>query len=379
MKNIIYIIDPQSVNSLANYDWHMIENIIDVEIHFFGNTRYNGKDFKQNVKFTPIYKYSKYSNPVLKAISYFISLIKIFFWGIRERPKAFHMQWIRVWILDWLFIRCFKSILKTQFIFTVHNILPRNRNRKTFYHFKKLYHFSDRLVVHTETTKNDLEKKFNVSSSIIIVMPHGLLEMNISEVELKDAEQTLNEKYKFSDKIVFGALGVQSPYKGTDLLIDAWIKSKELSTSTHSILLIAGKSSGINIPDNLPNNIVIISRLLSNAEFKYLLNRTDVMVLPYREIDQSGVLLSLINEEKPYCCTRAGELSRPIEQEDIGWIIEKCDEKSIAKVLTEINNNSSSITDKKNCSEGWKNLKDKYSWKRSNEILRHLYLDLLHK
>lgn len=379
MRNKVYIIDPQSVNSLAAYDWNMIADIHNIDIHFFGNENYNDNAFNQNVIFTPIFKYSKYSNPFLKGFSYLLSLLIIFFYGIKERPMILHLQWLRIWILDWWFIRFFKCILKTKFIFTVHNILPRKRNKNTFKRFHKLYEFADILIVHTQTSKNKLEKKFQIIPEKIIVMPHGILEMKVSIEKLKEAEERLNANHIFDNKIIFGALGVQNPYKGTDLLIKAWRESSVLSTAQNAILLIAGKPSGMDIPTDLPDNLLVIPRLLSNEEFKYLIDRVDVMVLPYREIEQSGVLLSLINENKPYCCTDAGELAKPIESEGIGWKIENCSETAIAQTLINILMNPTSIYEKKYNEVGWERLKDKYSWKQSNRILTNIYLKLLGK
>lgn len=377
MKRLIFIIDPQSINSLATYDWCMLENIRDIKIHLFGNTDYNEKKFNENVTFSPIFRYNHYDNKILKGLSYAYSLLIILYCGIKERPNVFHLQWIRIWLLDWIFIFFFKRYLYCKFIFTVHNILPRKKTKKTKKHFDKLYNFADLLIVHTETTKINLINIFGIELSKIVVMPHGILNIEVKDSELKNVQYYFENQYKLKDKIIFSSLGVQTFYKGTDLLIEAWNNSKLLSHSSKAVLLIAGKFADLRIPTELADNIIIIPKLLSNAEFKYLLNRTDIMVLPYREIEQSGVLLTLINEGKPYCSTRVGELIKPIESHDIGWIIEECTSSSISSTLEDILNNPESISIKSNNKSAWSKLKDLYSWKKSNEILRKAYLKLL--
>ena len=377
MSKIVYVIDPQSVNSLAAYDRCMLDGITDLSIHFFGNSGYNDGPLHANVKFTPVFRYGKFNNSVLKGISYLWSLLVIICYAIFERPAIAHFQWIRVWVLDWMLIQLLKKCIDTKIVFTVHNILPRKRGKNTYSRFKRLYNFADILIAHTETSKLDLETQFMLPANKIVIMPHGLIEMRVAEEKLIESEKRINEKYNLRGKTIFGALGVQSPYKGTDILIEAWTGNSVLSQRDDIILLIAGKPSDLIIPEILPKNIIVMAELLSNSDFKYLLQRTDVMLLPYRAIEQSGVLLSLIHEMKPYCCTNVGELTKPFETADVGWIIPEVTDMAISEVLEKIVNDKSIIEEKKNNVQGWRALQHIYSWNNSNRILRSIYINLL--
>lgn len=377
MEKLIYIIDPQSINSLATYDRCMIEGIRDLNIHYFCNEEYNDEKLNKNVIVHPVFKYSKYSNTILKGLSYFISMLTIICYAIFERPRISHFQWIRVWYIDWPIIFFLKRIIKTKIIFTVHNILPRKQKKNTFVRFKKLYDFADCLIVHTKTTQNDLISQFGITRNKIVVMPHGIIKLKVDDDELAKSGRILEQKYDFNDKIVFAALGVQCPYKGTDLLLKAWIGTPELRDRKDLLLLIAGKPSGIDFPTEIPENVIIIPNLLNNPDFTYLMKRADVIMLPYRTIEQSGVLLSLINEHKPYCCTRVGELAKPFEYANVGWIIPEVNPEAIAKTLIEIVEHPEDIVAKKNDIEGWSRLENMYSWSNSNAILRETYLQIM--
>lgn len=377
MDKCIFVIDPQSVNSLARYDYCMLEKVLKPKIFFFGNKAYNDDEFNPNVRFFPIFTYTNYKNCFFKGLSYTLSLIVILIYAFRYRPAAFHMQWIRLWEIDWLFIRTLINIIGCKLIFTVHNILPRKCNAKIERRYSALYHRANKLIAHTETSKNAIIQKFSVSELNIIVMPHGILEMKVNPYELKVTEFNLEQKYKFGNKLIFSSLGVQSKYKGTDLLLKAWCSSPILMKDDNKILLIAGKPSDIDFPKSLPKNVIIIPRLLSNAEFKWLLRRTDVMVLPYRAIDQSGVLLSLIQYRKPYCATNVGELQLPLNHADVGWKIDKITAVSISKVLEKIVLNPDEIVKKKNNVHGWMELLEMNSWENSNRILSELYLQYI--
>lgn len=376
MNKRIFLIDPQSVNSLATYDKCMIENIKNFEFFFFGNADFNEKPLNHNVRFYPVFTYTQHRNKILKGISYIFSLSLIFLHGLQIRPAIIHLQWIRIWKADWLMLKFFKKILGSKIIFTVHNILPRKRNKNCETHFKKLYNFADLLVAHTETTKRNLEKTFDIVPEKIIVMPHGVINMKVSEKDLLDSKEKFEKEYHFENKIIFGALGVQGYYKGTDLLIDAWENTEELKRNKNIILLIAGKNACSRHCAELSDNVIVLSELLSNPDFLYLMRRTDVMVLPYREIDQSGVLLSLINEHKPYCSTNVGELQRPFEIAEVGWKIPDISSISIAGILKQIVKEPASITIRKQNNKGWEKINDEYSWRKSNIILAEAYESL---
>ena len=377
MNNRIFLIDHQSFNSLAAYDRCMIEGIDDFEFFFFGNENNKDRPDKKNVHYYPVFRYNRYKNNILRGLSYVMSLLIIMYYGIRIRPLAIHLQWIRVWIADWTMIKIFKNCLKSKFVFTVHNLLPRNNKPQNRKHFTTLYHFADLLIAHTETTKKDLIEDFNVDPNKITVMPHGLLEVPVSDEELEESKNKYENLYGFGDKLIFAALGAQSSYKGTDLAIEAWRNNSDLVNNKNLVLLVAGKNIDLQFPKELPENIILISEMISNPDFKYLLRRTDVMVLPYRIIDQSGLLLSLIMERKPYCSTQVGELTKPFEIADVGWIIPEITSESIADTILKIAENPESIATKKANEEGWTRLQREYSWQRSNEILSDAYQKLM--
>ncbi|MDE6109527.1 MAG: hypothetical protein K2F72_04490, partial [Muribaculaceae bacterium] len=95
--------------------------------------------------------------------------------------------------------------------------------------------------------------------------------------------------------------------------------------------------------------------------------------LPYREIDQSGFLLSILNENAPYCCTNVGELIAPLKIADIGWNLGKPEEKTIGKNLELIVSNPAEIYSKKKNLEGWKKIHSLFGWDTSALVLKSLY------
>lgn len=372
----VFFIDSQSYHNLSIYDYRILSRI-SLPVHFFGSKLYDYKSLPENIYFTKTFNYSLKKNSIAKSLSYAFSMLTILFFGIKERPRIYHFQWTKIFYIDYIVPYLLKKLFQSKIIFTVHNILPRERNQNTVKRFKKLYRFCDYLIAHTDTTKKELINQFEISPDKIIVMPHGLLDINVDNLKYEKCLNQFRNSLDVKDKLLISLLGTQSYYKGTDLLVDAWSNSALLSKNEKVQLIIAGKSNLEKEFENLPENIKILNRILSNEEFKALIKLSDLIVLPYREIDQSGFLLSILNECVPYCSTNVGELTAPLTIADIGWDLGSPDEKSIAKALELIVQNPTVILSKKENIDGWNKIHIKLGWDSSVNILRTLYKELL--
>jgi glycosyltransferase involved in cell wall biosynthesis len=168
-----------------------------------------------------------------------------------------------------------------------------------------IYKKIDKIIVHADKTKQDLFIKFNIDKNKIEVIPHGLLEIKNEKVTDLDVYNKMN-----FNKIIISFLGNISIYKGIDYLINAW---NSINTKINNIqLIIAGKGdlSKYKIISN-KDNVIIDNRFLSDTEFYTYLKYSDIIILPYREISQSGVLLSALTEKKLIIATDKGGLGEP--------------------------------------------------------------------
>lgn len=376
----IFFIDPQSYYNLSIYDYSLLSRLREYNIFFFGSTLYDYLPLPANIRFIKLFRYSKYKSPWLKALSYSLSLVSLFYYCIKYRPKIFHFQWIRIFSFDYFIIRLLHIFWKTKIIFTVHDILPRKKLDKAKNEFQKLYNFCDILIAHTQTTKHELIEKFNIPSNKIVVMPHGVLDINVEKKELENTITEIKAKYNIAKKdIIVTCLGAWREYKGTDLLFDGWASSSLISSNPNLHLFIAGANNGKVISGkNIPSNIHCISRPITNAEFKAFLKLSDLSVLPYRMIDQSGLLLSIIQEHIPYCATDVGELTAPLKLGNIGWVIPEITVESVRKTLEQILNNVPNLLLIKKSSE-WGKVETAYSWDKSAYILSNTYAQILKK
>lgn len=371
---IIYI-DPQSGGNLAMYDYELISRL---ENQF--SITYIGQNYKylplKSAKFIKCFNYSGY-HKIKKTFSYFKSLVKLLTIINRIKPDIIHIQWVRIPSFEYWYYNFIKKIFKCKIVYTVHNILPHVTQKYDIINYRRIYNkLADRLIVHTQQSSYDLTNKFKTAKDKVNIAPHGPLSIINDQNKVNEEILRLKKQYNLQGKIVFSLLGYQSSYKGSDLLIETWLNNNNLKYNSKGCLIIAGKFQDIK-QYNSQNNLIIIPQKIDDICFEALIKLTDVMVLPYRRIEQSGLLLTLITNQIPYCATRVGELTYPIDSQNLGWIIENND--SLGPLLESIISNPNQIQFIKNNSNGWDKIKKHYDWDNAAAKTISCYKSLIYK
>lgn len=229
----------------------------------------------------------------LKALECVLNYIFVLCYACFRRIDVIHFQWLPFLefnSIELLILKLYKCLLKrTKFILTVHNIFPHDLSLEEKGQYKERFVEAsekfDSFIVHTETSKKELEEEFGVDNSLIYVVFHGILEpsdISVTDNTIKDNKWNV---------IIYGN---QSLYKGTDIYFDALqllpeqYKRRIRTTiagyiSNEYLSVLQSKSNGLEVDwmpyfvdENILNNKILESNLI---------------VLPYRKISQSGVLL----------------------------------------------------------------------------------------
>ncbi|MCD6327888.1 glycosyltransferase family 4 protein, partial [bacterium] len=127
------------------------------------------------------------------------------------------------------------------------------------------------------------------------------------------------------------------PYKGLDLLIEAMpIIRKRLNAH----LLIAGefwesreRFDKIIKDLKLEENITIIDDYIPDNEVSLYFNTADIVVLPYREATQSGIIQIAYGFRKPVITTDVGGLPDVVEEGKTGYVVPKDSPPAIADAV----------------------------------------------
>jgi glycosyltransferase involved in cell wall biosynthesis len=206
-----------------------------------------------------------------------------------------HFQWLPVQQLDaWLLPRPMRHGGARPLILTAHDILPREPRRGQIQAQRRLYDRFDAVIVHSRHGRERLLAELDVSPERVRVIPHGAL-THLAGVSAAQAPLQ-------SESPVVLMPGLMRPYKGLDVLLEAWrgIEGAELWVAGMPRMDIGGLQA------QAPANVRFLPRFLSEQELVALLRRADLVVLPYREIDQSGVLFAALALGSPLLLSDAG-------------------------------------------------------------------------
>jgi len=151
-----------------------------------------------------------------------------------------------------------------------------------------------KLFTLSEYVKNQIRQVEKNVQIITLFHPVFLLDSNPKKILL---DSKLDSKY-------FLFIGRIRKYKGVDLLLDA-IKSFPTEE-----FVIAGEGE---ISSELPKNCHAINRWLDDAEIKELMQKAQLIIFPYIEASQSGLLPIALEYEKMVVISNVGGL---LEQTD---------------------------------------------------------------
>ncbi|MCX7979766.1 MAG: glycosyltransferase [Bacteroidia bacterium] len=137
--------------------------------------------------------------------------------------------------------------------------------------------------------------------------------------------------------------GLIRPYKGLDLLLQAWA-SEKLQTFSNVRLLIAGElyesyeayQPLLAHPANV-GRVIFHEGFVPEEKVKLYFSAADAVILPYRNATQSGITQIALHFEKPMIATRVGGLPEVIQEGQTGLLCEPTPEslcEAIAQFLT---------------------------------------------
>lgn len=222
---------------------------------------------------------------------------------IVKNYRILYLPYFHLWNLP--FILLFR-LLGRDVILTVHDgILHKGENGFLLQQYSNLnIRLSSKLIFLTNYVKVNVEKTLKLIKTSIIV-PHGLIET----ISLVDSPSKINR----GKNILF--IGRISPYKGVELLAEVIEDIRDKIDKC----IIAGKSIyELKIKDT--DKLKIQDKYLSDVEIGGLLNWADILVLPYLEATQSGVITLGISSELPMVCTNVGGFNEQLDQDECIWV-----------------------------------------------------------
>ena len=309
----------------------------------------------------------------VKALEGIINYIYLLVFVLFTRPKVIHFQWLpflEVSSVERIFLQLIKLISsKSKLLLTVHNIYPHNSSENSRIKYKSrlalVEKFFDKFILHLQISKSEFCREFGIEGNRCKVIPHGVFEPK--DLKIKP--------YKRNEKLRLIMYGNQSYYKGTDILVDAIaLLPKEVQnqicttivgkTSKDYLSLLQDKAKGLDIN--------IIPEFVPDDKLNQMILDSDVIVLPYREISQSGVLLLALFFERPIICSNLPSFRETLNSVPKDYFFESDKLQNLAMLIEKYANESIEVT---SYLKKMKSLKNAYLWPSIADFYKVLFDD----
>jgi glycosyltransferase involved in cell wall biosynthesis len=200
-------------------------------------------------------------------------------------------------------------------VLTLHNVIRSARPQR------RLLDAMDAIIVHTRGGAELLG-----GGERVHVIPHGAFE----HLTRRDDEQPLPPELGEVEGPVVLCFGVVRPYKGVDVLIEAFRRSSVEGAE----LWIVGRPLGVSI-EPAPG-IRLVPRYVSDAELPAFFRRADLLVLPHLNVDVSGVLLAGLAFGKAMILSDVGGFRELVDEYGAGRLVPAGDAGALAGAIAEL-------------------------------------------
>ncbi len=233
-----------------------------------------------------------------------------------------HLQWLSVPDLD-------RFLLPPRpRAFTVHYPLPasaRARKRQ-----RALLSRMDALIAHSEHGAAELRALVGDPTRVHRI-PHGAFE-HLTRVP--DERPLPDDLAEVSGPVIL-CFGLIRPYKGVDVLIEAFgqVEGAELWIVGMPRMDLAPLRA---LAERCPGTVRFVDRFITDPEIPAYFRRADIVALPYRAIEQSGVLYTALAFGNAIIASAIGGFTEIGERDGALRLVPPGDPAALGEALTEL-------------------------------------------
>lgn len=275
---------------------------------------------------------------IAKAGEHLLSMRRVATEIEQSKPGIVHFQWLPLPFLDQMFFSRLRRI--APLVLTLHNT--------SIFHGESAYRLYglgleaafkrfDAVIVHTEYSKRKAIEQGWISEEKTHVIPHGVMS---HYRELGSGRSSVPQAPDAQPIVLF--FGNLKHYKGVDVLIRAFAQLTSVVRQSTKLHIVGCPTMDVNPLRDLARQLGVDERIkwdlrfIPENEIPALFASASVVVLPYREIDQSGVLLTAIALEKAVVATHIGGISETIQDGVHGFIVPPGQPEPLAAAIEKI-------------------------------------------
>ena len=287
----------------------------------------------------------------------------------------FHIFYTNILVLFNLLL---VKLVKGKVVLTIHDVTSfADRNRSSFI-ANLIYKLTDAVLTHNEFSKEEFIKFTSISKNDIHIVPHGNYTqfLNIR----KDKNQSRAKLDLPQDKTILLFFGMIKKVKGLEVLLKSM--RKIIDKNPEVVLLIAGKPWENNFSiyqkiideNNLSENVILHTKFIDYEDVEHYYCSSDLVILPYKKIYQSGVLMMTLSYERPALVSDLPPLKEVITDNENGFLFASENEEDLTNKILKI------ISDKDNLEKvrlkGIETVNTKYGWDEIGRLTKKAYQTL---
>ena len=378
MNRKVAIIDPLGAHGSSHhfYLFGQAEGLLknDVELSLYTNSETPYPEIN-GLKFFTFY------NDIFKSKSRVISGIK---WIIGTVFSVFHARFSGISIFHFhifytnvlvLFNLLVVKILFGKVVLTVHDVSSFSNSSNSSIICKLIYKLTDRIITHNEFSESEILNLNTNLTPCISIVPHGNYTPFI-DIQY-DKEKSKEQLGIPNDRRVLLFFGMIKKVKGLEILLSA-LKGV-IKRNPDVLLVIAGKpwendfSNYQKIIDknNLSEYILLHTKFIDQEDVEHYYCASDLVILPYKKIYQSGVLMMTLSYERPALVSDLPPLKEIITNNENGFLFKTED-------VSDLTNKLNSILGDKGLMEqvrvkGTELVNTKYDWNEIGKLTKQAY------
>jgi glycosyltransferase involved in cell wall biosynthesis len=236
-----------------------------------------------------------------------------------------HYQWLAMPGLD---VRLLPS--RRPRVMTAHYILPPHPSRRQTRSAHRLFGRMDAVIAHSEHGAARLRDEVGVDPDRVRVIPHGAFDYLTSLPE----EKQLPKELEGAEGPVILFFGLLRSYKGLDTLLTAFRKVQGAE-----LWIVGNPRMDVEplrrLAAEAPGRVRFVTRFVEDAEVPPIFRRADLVVLPYRDVEHSGVLYTGLAFGKPLVLSAVGGFPE-VAATGAARLVQPDDPTTLAAALSEL-------------------------------------------
>jgi glycosyltransferase involved in cell wall biosynthesis len=275
-----------------------------------------------------------------------------------------HYQWLTVPALDALLLPPLQPR-----VMTAHYVLPPRPSRLQLAAARRVFGRMDAVVAHSEHGAARLRDELGLDPGRVRVIHHGAFDYLTRLPE----EKPLPAELEGAEGPVILFFGLLRPYKGLDTLLEAFrrVEGAELWIVGNPRMDVEPLRRAAAAA---PGRVRLLTRFVEDAEVPAILRRADLLVLPYRDAEHSGVLYAGLAFAKPLLLSAVGGFPE-VAATGAARLVPPEDPAALAAALAELVGDEAARAELSAAAGAA--AAGPYSWDEAARRTLHLYRELL--